>query len=64
MNEVIEKSSKGYKVGSLAATPTTISIFMPWMIVSFGRKIAQQAVSWGRALKRGLYTVFYGKERK
>jgi len=36
MNEIIEKSSKGHKVGSSGAALAILCFFLPWMMVSCG----------------------------
>lgn len=41
MNEMIEKSSKGHKVGSSGAALAILCFFMPWMLVSCGGQTAK-----------------------
>ncbi len=41
MNEIIEKSSKGHKVGSSGAALAILCFFLPWMMVSCGGQITE-----------------------
>lgn len=41
MNEMIEKSSKGHKVGSSGAALVILCFFMPWILVSCGGQTAK-----------------------
>lgn len=38
MNEMIQKSSKGHKVGSSGAAIAILCFFMPWLLVSCGNE--------------------------
>ncbi|MCE7918826.1 MAG: hypothetical protein DYG85_04820 [Chloroflexi bacterium CFX1] len=41
MNEMIEKSSKGHKVGSSGASLAILCFFLPWILVSCGGQTAK-----------------------
>lgn len=56
MNEMIEKSSKGHKVGSSGASAAILFFFLPWVLASCG---GQQIKLSGWKLAAG-YTVNYG----
>ena len=58
MNEIIEKSSKGHKVGSSGAALAILCFFMPWMLVSCGNQSAKVngwALSAGTTVGSGFY---------
>jgi len=42
MNDIVEKTSKGHKLGSLGASLAILCFFLPWILVSCG---GQQALS-------------------
>ena len=41
MNEIVEKSSKGHKVGSSGAALAILCFFMPWLLVSCGNETSK-----------------------
>jgi hypothetical protein len=41
MNDIVEKSSKGHKVGSSGAALAILCFFMPWLLVSCGNETSR-----------------------
>lgn len=58
MNEIVEKSSKGHKVGSAGAALAILAFFMPWMLVSCGAdsiKVNGWKLAAGATVGQGFY---------
>ncbi|MBV6396883.1 MAG: hypothetical protein HFACDABA_02485 [Anaerolineales bacterium] len=58
MNEMIEKSSKGHKVGSSGAALAILCFFLPWIMVSCGgqtTKVSGWELAAGKTIGQGFY---------
>jgi hypothetical protein len=58
MNEIIEKSSKGHKIGSSGAALAILCFFLPWILVSCGNetvKVNGWNLAAGTTIGQGLF---------